>query len=100
MNVYPVRFGALLLFGLTLTGGRAPAASPLTPVALHWLDAAAPDQPQGVSWGVPWPRGAVKPGTAFQLADAGGHPLPVQTWPLAYWPDGSLKWTGNAAALP
>src|SRR5205807_772309 len=21
---------------------------------------------------------------------------PVQTWPLAYWPDGTLKWTGHA----
>jgi len=22
--------------------------------------------------------------------------VPVQTWPLAYWPDGSLMWTGHA----
>ena len=22
--------------------------------------------------------------------------MPVQSWPLAYWPDGSLKWTGHA----
>jgi hypothetical protein len=22
--------------------------------------------------------------------------VPLQTWPLAYWPDGSIKWTGHA----
>jgi hypothetical protein len=26
-----------------------------------------------------------------------GPQLPLQTWPLAYWPDGSLKWTAHAA---
>ncbi|GAA0529634.1 hypothetical protein GCM10008941_06270 [Rhizomicrobium palustre] len=24
----------------------------------------------------------------------------MQSWPLAYWPDGSLKWTGHAACVP
>ena len=24
--------------------------------------------------------------------------MPVQTWPMAYWPDGSLKWTAHAVA--
>lgn len=27
-----------------------------------------------------------------------GEPLALQTWPLAFWPDGSLKWTGHAIA--
>src|SRR5262245_62189716 len=27
-------------------------------------------------------------------------PISVQTWPLAYWPDGTLKWTGVATAVP
>ena len=26
--------------------------------------------------------------------------LPLQSWPLAYWPDGSIKWTGFATVLP
>src|SRR5690606_6534417 len=26
-----------------------------------------------------------------------GEKIPLQTWPLGYWPDGSLKWTGHAA---
>jgi len=24
----------------------------------------------------------------------------VQSWPLAYWPDGSLKWSGLATVVP
>ena len=59
-----VRFAACLMLGLLLPC-RPASAAPTTPVALHWLDGAPPSQPQGVSWGVPWPRGAVKPGTAF-----------------------------------
>jgi hypothetical protein len=31
------------------------------------------------------------------LTAADGKALPVQTWTLAYWPDGSIKWTGFAA---
>jgi len=38
--------------------------------------------------------------TTFSLTDAQGKALPVQTWPLAYWPDGSLKWSGLAAVAP
>ena len=49
-----------------------------------------------MSWGVPWPRGAVQRGTSFKLSDARGQSLPIQTWPTAYWPDGTIKWTGHA----
>ncbi|PZD94513.1 hypothetical protein DNH61_18785 [Paenibacillus sambharensis] len=28
-----------------------------------------------------------------------GAPLPMQSWPLAYWPDGSVKWTAHAAVF-
>ena len=39
--------------------GGAPA-----PVELGWLGGEAPAAPTGVSWGVPWPKGAVKIGRA------------------------------------
>jgi hypothetical protein len=65
------------------------------PVSLNWLDKSAPPARQGVTWGVPWPEGKVKKGATFTLT-AAGKPVPVETWPLAYWPDGSLKWTGHA----
>ncbi len=84
---------SLLTFVSTLLA--APAA-PAADVALHFLDGAAPAAPTGISWGVPWPQGTVKKGQAFTLAAADGAPMPLQSWTLAYWPDGSIKWTGFA----
>jgi hypothetical protein len=66
------------------------------PVALNWLQEYSLREPAGVSWGVPWPRGAVKKNQQFSLSNANGEELPLQSWPLAYWPDGSLKWIGFA----
>lgn len=77
----------------------APNAGLPTKVELSWLGDQAPMVPAAVSWGVPWPRGtlsASQPLTA--LSD--GRALPTQTWPLAYWPDGSIKWTGVSVAAP
>ena len=74
-------------------------ASPLAAagdVAVNWLDQTAPGINSGVSWGVPWPKGAVPKGQSFTLKGADGKALPLQSWPLAYWPDGSLKWSGFA----
>ena len=63
-------------------------------VLVGWLGGEAPGINCGVSWGVPWPKGVVKKGQNFSLFTSDGKPLPLQTWPLAYWPDGSLKWSG------
>lgn len=49
----------------------------------------------GVTWGTPWKKGQVKKGQEFLLHSTEGTEG-VQTWPLAYWPDGSLKWTAHA----
>lgn len=65
-------------------------------VDLHWLDQPASPATQSVSWGVPWAQGSVPRDSTFHLADGSGRALPLQTWPLAYWPDGSLKWSGFA----
>lgn len=75
-------------------GSGSQAASP-SAVTLQWLGSAAPLVPAGVSWGVPWPQGAVGRAASFRLS-AEGKDLPLQTWPLAYWPDGSVKWSGFA----
>jgi hypothetical protein len=76
-----------------------PVATAAEPVRLRWLDGAAPLHDPGHTWGVPWPRGALARETTFSLRtdDDEATPVPVQSWPLAYWPDGSLKWTGHAA---
>jgi hypothetical protein len=80
---------------------------------LHWLDG-VPASFQGATWGVPWPQGRVPADATFELRAAGGlagqgatsgqanlHVAGgrvVQSWPLAYWPDGTLKWSAHALA--
>jgi hypothetical protein len=64
------------------------------PVELHWLDG-APSSPQGASFGVPWAQGKVTKDATFETT-AKGKQVPAQTWNLAYWPDGTVKWTGVA----
>ena len=73
-------------------------ALPLKPgiAGVHWLDGGAPAVMTGTSWGVPWPQSQHAPGTDFALRHPAGESIPVQSWPLAFWPDGSLKWTGHA----
>jgi hypothetical protein len=68
-----------------------PAAKPSATASLRWLDDAPPQISTGATWGVPWARGIHKADTQFKLGD-----IPLQTWPLATWPDGSLKWTAHA----
>ncbi len=66
-------------------------------MALNWLDGTPPPVPTGISWGVPFPKGAVSKTQLFSLTAADGSPIRLQYWPLAYWPDGSIKWEGFAA---
>ena len=68
-------------------------------VTLSWLAKDPPAFSTGVSWGVPWPQGRIARGATFSLT-AEAKALPLQSWPLAYWPDGSIKWTGFASVLP
>jgi hypothetical protein len=76
---------------------RRPQSEGPPSVALGWLDRAAPPVSSGVL-GVPWPKGVLRTNGSFSLKTADGKNLPVQTWPLAYWPDGSIKWTGHAVS--
>src|SRR4051812_23135725 len=66
--------------------GRNPGAG----AWVAWLDGKAPEVAQGVTWGVPWPRGKQR-AKEFVLRDAAGKALSLQNWPLAYWPDGTLS---------
>ncbi|MFT4090088.1 MAG: Tat pathway signal sequence domain protein [Asticcacaulis sp.] len=69
---------------------------PVKDTVLAWLDGNPPARFEGGTLGVPWPRGTLMPvkGKVPDMALSGG--AAVQSWPLAYWPDGSLKWTGHA----
>ena len=94
--------GVLLAVAATLPMSTADAQPGTTaPSAdLHWLGGKRSPCDTELVWGTPWPRGALPRATTFQLVASQGKPLPVQSWPLAYWPDGSLKWTGHAASGP
>lgn len=96
-----VKHSMVLAAGLPVAGAlpviAAAQESPLpAPVPLQWLDGKAPVLPGGVTFGVPWPKGAVPATAGFGLQQPAGEQLPLQSWPLAYWPDGSLKWTAHA----
>src|SRR5262245_19942525 len=62
-------------------------------------DKSAPTLAVGASFGVPWPRGAMQKVESLHAVDSKGNVLPLQTWTNAYWPDGSIKWTGHALAV-
>jgi hypothetical protein len=68
-------------------------------VSMQLLDGKPLSLDSGVSFGVPWAQGSVLRTSTFRLSSEGKH-LSLQSWPLAYWPDGSLKWTGFATVVP
>jgi YetA-like protein len=85
--------------GVWLEGVTLHAAVPSSaakPVVLDWLGAAPPAVSANVTWGVPWPKGVVPAGTSMRLAGAEGQGVELQTWTLASWPDGTIKWSGHA----
>ncbi len=74
----------------------APAPTPVD-VPLRWIDDETPDSlPSGTTLGAPLPRGVVTDPGDLVVVDEGGTPVAAQLWPLATWPDGSVKWTGIA----
>src|SRR5688572_3531583 len=73
----------------------APTGPPLAnltghaPVAVRWLESGTPAEVVGgTTWGVPWPRGSFAPDQQFSLTTEAGAEVPVQTWPIGWWPDG------------
>jgi hypothetical protein len=75
------------------------AASPCATTApLHWLPGHAPASFEGTTWGTPWPQGQARTDSDFVLRDATGQAQPLQSWVLATWPDGSIKWSAHALA--
>lgn len=68
-------------------------------IPLQWVGE-APLHNKSVSFGVPFDEGELFPGKGLVLKTAKGENLPTDTWPLAYWPDGSVKWGGVAGVIP
>ncbi len=88
--------GAVAAIAPSLAQATVAPAMPANPRALRWLDGAAPALHAGLAWGLPWARGDLAKGKGLLLRDGAGKAYPLQSWPLAYWPDGSIKWSGHA----
>lgn len=62
-----------------------------------WIDAKAPAGAiEGSCWGLAWPKGLLDDDTPLTAITSTNVALPLQSWTLARWPDGSRKWTGHA----
>ncbi len=86
----------LIIFGIVQ---NSVFAQDVSPIKLSWLGGNPPTKSVGVSWGVPLPEGKIGPSTNFSLKNFQGQSMPVQSWSLAYWPDGSLKWVGLSTVV-
>lgn len=76
-------------------GDGAPAAAPV----LRWIGP-VPEGDKPVSFGIPFAPGEFQARDRLIFSDGAGRTLPADSWPLAYWPDGSVKWGGFATVVP
>lgn len=92
--------GIAAISGMDILGNASRLSDAPAPksVSLNLLDGKLA-MDAGVSFGVPWGQGEVKKSDVFSLGVKDKR-LPLQSWPLAYWPDGSIKWSGFATVLP
>ena len=66
-------------------------------VEMSYMDSRAPEWPIGVTVGVPWPRGVLCEGQEVSLFAEDSRAISSQSWPIGFWPDGSVKWIAVAA---
>jgi hypothetical protein len=70
------------------------SSSPST-ATVHWLGE-KPTYNFGTTFGLPWPRGQIKPEHKFTASTGSSEQIDLQSWVTGYWSDGSVKWTGHA----
>lgn len=66
---------------------------------LQWIGE-IPQTAEPVSFGVPFNEGEVQPSDVMQLTAGDEKNINIDTWPMAYWPNGSIKWMGVASVIP
>lgn len=66
--------------------------------AIHRLSAPNPQSlGVGASFGVPWPKGLYKTGQRFSIrGENSADSYPLDSREIAFWPDGTLKWTAHS----
>jgi hypothetical protein len=70
-------------------------------VEVKWLEG-GPGFNHGTTFGIPWARGRhVANSTTFTASSSGAEgETQLQSWITAFWPDGSVKWSGHAISGP
>ena len=57
------------------------------------ISKAPSEEPLPFTLGIPFPAGELQPEVTVSLTESNtGMSVPVQTMPLAHWPDGSVRW--------
>ncbi|KAF2125784.1 hypothetical protein P153DRAFT_369781 [Dothidotthia symphoricarpi CBS 119687] len=84
----------MLKTAISLLGLLGSAAAQSDSVKVKWLEG-TPEYLSGVTFGLPWARGQHLANATTFTASGDAQ---LQSWVTAYWPDGSLKWTGHAIA--
>lgn len=67
-------------------------------IRVKWLNY-IPKMTVGTTWGTPWMEGKLKRSETLILKSLSGNEVGMQSWPMAYWPDGSIKWSAHAAVF-
>jgi hypothetical protein len=67
-------------------------------IKVKWLGE-RPVEKGGVTWGIPWKKGSLDRNTSLSAEADNGDKIVLQSWPTAYWPDGSVKWTAHASSF-
>ncbi len=96
LRLVPPVFRQLGCLALLLASAGLSLNAAVSPQQLRWLDQVPKVEGTGATLGAAWPKGALKADTRFSLTDASGKARPVQSWTLATWPDGSVKWSAHS----
>lgn len=81
---------------LTALGCFSLAMSAQDVADVRWIGS-TPKHNSGATFGLPWPRGKYQVNsTTFTASSDSEEQVELQSWATAYWPDGSIKWTGHA----
>ncbi|EPE26703.1 hypothetical protein GLAREA_02616 [Glarea lozoyensis ATCC 20868] len=66
---------------------------------LRWLKTGGDEKvlSHGISFGMPWAKGLYQSGQTFTL-EGNGQAYPLDCREIAFWPDGSLKWTAHSVS--
>ena len=67
-------------------------------IKMKWLKERSQKQ-LPVTFGAPWARGMLPKGTVLSMTGEDGKAVPSQVKNIAFWPDGSVKWTAHSAVL-